>query len=58
MALPGEDLVDLSEAKVVTVQPFQGGPEFHSVHELPAGHDFPADEHISYPPYPYHEMQA
>ncbi|KAM7187279.1 hypothetical protein V8F20_011034 [Naviculisporaceae sp. PSN 640] len=60
MALPGEDVVNLSEAKVVTIQPFQDGPPFQSVHELPADVDFSqaTQEHINYPPYPFHEMQA
>ncbi|KAK4168212.1 hypothetical protein QBC43DRAFT_366701 [Cladorrhinum sp. PSN259] len=34
MALPGEDVVDLSEAKIVTMPPSEGASGFQSVHEL------------------------
>lgn len=36
MALPGEDVVDLSDAKVITTEPFQGALGFQSVYELSA----------------------
>ncbi|KAK0732099.1 hypothetical protein B0H67DRAFT_655359 [Lasiosphaeris hirsuta] len=36
MALPGEDVVDLSDAKIITTKPLQGAVEFHSIHELSA----------------------
>ncbi|KAM7214384.1 hypothetical protein V8F06_010222 [Rhypophila decipiens] len=62
MALPGEDVIDLREANIITVQPFQGGFDFHSVHGLPAGYP-DKDSEQDMPPYPcydepYHEMQA
>ncbi|CAM1504856.1 Fc.00g024470.m01.CDS01 [Cosmosporella sp. VM-42] len=34
MALPGEDLVDLSDAKVITIEPYKGMSAFHSMYEL------------------------
>lgn len=36
MALPGEDVVDLSDAKIITTKPVLGAVEFHSIHELSA----------------------
>ncbi|KAK0614694.1 hypothetical protein B0T14DRAFT_528907 [Immersiella caudata] len=36
MALPGEDVVDLSNAKVITIEPQPGIGGFHSIHELSA----------------------
>jgi len=36
MALPGDDIVDLSDAKIITSPPFQGPSGFHSVYELNA----------------------
>ncbi|KAK4209623.1 hypothetical protein QBC37DRAFT_49757 [Rhypophila decipiens] len=60
MALPGEDVIDLRDANIITVQPFQGGFDFHSVHELPAGYPDKEQDMPPYPCYdePYHEMQA
>ena len=37
MALPGEDCVDLSDAKVITVDPFKGDVGFQSIYELDGG---------------------
>ncbi len=54
MALPGEDVVDLSDAKIVTMKPHQGASEFHSVHELSA---VPYDEGLGGYHNPY-ELQA
>ena len=34
MALPGEDLADLSNAKVYTIEPYKGVSGFHSIYEL------------------------
>jgi hypothetical protein len=34
MALPGEDRVDFSDAKVVTLEPHKGSAGFHSIYEL------------------------
>ncbi|GAB1316553.1 RING-type domain-containing protein [Madurella fahalii] len=39
MALPGDDVVDLSDAKIITLQPHQGASGFHSVYELNAEPD-------------------
>lgn len=36
MALPGEDRVDLGNAKVITIQPFEGDLGFYSIYELDA----------------------
>jgi len=37
MALPGEDRVDFSDAKVITMDPFKGVAGFQSIYELDGG---------------------
>ena len=37
MALPGEDRVDFSDAKIITMDPFKGAVEFQSIYELDGG---------------------
>jgi hypothetical protein len=54
MALPGEDVVDLSDAKIVTTKPYQGVLGFHSVHELSAVPDYEGQKGYNHP----YELQA
>lgn len=37
MALPGEDSVDFSDAKIITMDPFKGAVGFQSIYELDGG---------------------